>query len=88
MNPSSLTRPTGVAKAIGGSRAWQMAGDAERRLAESTESMSPSTAVVVTRRNHEQIGLQEASCLGVEEPALGPFLQHCLDAVEHGPGSN
>ena len=63
----------------------QMAGGAERRLDESMESVSPSTAVVVTRRNHEQICLQEASCLGIEEPALGPFLQHCLDAAEHGP---
>ena len=66
----------------------QMAGDAERRLAESTESVSPSTAVVVTRRNHEQICLQEASCLGIKEPAVGPFLQHCLAAAEHGAGSN
>jgi len=66
----------------------RMAGDAERHLSESTETMPSSTAVVVTRRNHEQICLQEASCLDIEEPALGPFLQHCLDAAEHGAGSN
>jgi hypothetical protein len=66
----------------------QMAGDTERHLAASMESVSPSAAVVVMRRNHEQICLQEAYCLGIEDPALGLFLQRCLDAVEHDSESN
>jgi len=64
------------------------AGDAERRLVRSMGSASPSTAVVVTRRNHEQICLQEVSCLAIEGPALGPFLQQCLAAAEHDPREN
>ena len=59
------------------------ASESENRLTDSMKSVSPSTAVIVARRNHEQICLHEASCLGIEEARLGDFLQHCLDKAEH-----
>ena len=59
------------------------ASESENRLTDSMKSVSPSTAVIVARRNHEQICLHEASCLGIEEARLGTFLQHCLDKAEH-----
>jgi hypothetical protein len=46
------------------------------------KSVPVSVAVVVERRNHEQICLQEAACLEITEARLGPFLQECLDTAE------
>jgi hypothetical protein len=60
------------------------AGDAMAHLRESMKSVPVSVAVMVERRNHEQICLQEAACLEIEEARLGPFLQKCLDAAEQG----
>ena len=57
-------------------------GDAMAHLRESMKSVPVSVAVMVERRNHEQICLREAACLEIEEARLGSFLQKCLDAAE------
>ena len=56
--------------------------DAMAHLRDSMKSVPVSVAVMVERRNHEQICLQEAACLEIREARLGPFLQKCLDAAE------
>jgi hypothetical protein len=63
-------------------RCSRQSSDAERQLRESMKSVPKPVAVIVTRRNHEQICLKEAACLGIGEAGLGSHLQECLDNAE------